>query len=377
MIDIGTTPRTITIRGRLVLEEGVAPGRIELEAGRIASVILEPGGQDGPFVSPGFVDIHVHGWGGHDAMGDDRELEAMARALLARGVTGFLPTAMTSSHRQLVAFADRMRRWQGDASAEGAEPLGFNIEGPCISPVKRGAQNPAHIQAPAAYDEAALVPLLDGLRIMTVAPELPGAIELIERLTASGVVVALGHSNATTDEAAAGYLAGARSTTHLFNAMSGADHHAPGLAVTALTTDSAAVELIADGLHVDPALWPMVLRAKPADRVILVSDAIRLAGAGDGRFSLAGVEVEVRDMACRVVSDGRLAGSVNGLDMAVRNLVHHGIPLPVAVGAATRNPLDLLGIRDRGRLAVGQCADLVVLDDDLRVQGVMRSGRWI
>ncbi len=221
------------------------------------------------------------------------------------------------------------------------------------------------------------MPLLDGLRIMTVAPELPGAIELIERLTASGVVVALGHSNATTDEAAAGYLAGARSTTHLFNAMSGADHHAPGLAVTALTTDSAAVELIADGLHVDPALWPMVLRAKPADRVILVSDAIRLAGAGDGRFSLAGVEVEVRDMACRVVSDGRLAGSVNGLDMAVRNLVHHGIPLPVAVGAATRNPLDLLGIRDRGRLAVGQCADLVVLDDDLRVQGVMRSGRWI
>jgi N-acetylglucosamine-6-phosphate deacetylase len=158
--------------------------------------------------------------------------------------------------------------------------------------------------------------------------------------------------------------------------MSGVDNHKPGLAVSALGDDGAYVELIADGLHVDRTLWPMIVRTKPEHRLILVSDAIALAGMGEGRMRIGDLEVEVRGDACRLVSDGRLAGSVIALDSAVRNLANAGVPLPHAVRAATHSPLDLLGVDDRGRLAPGQRADLVELDDALGVRRVMRSGEW-
>ena len=187
----------------------------------------------------------------------------------------------------------------------------------------------------------------------------------------------MGHSASTVDEARAGYAAGGRSTTHLFNAMSGIDHRAPGLAVAALLDDAAYVELIADGIHVHPALWPLILRLKPADRLLLVSDAITLAGMGDGRATIGGLDVEVVGQRVTLVGTTTLAGSVIALDDAVRNLVASGVGLPAAVAAASRNPLALLGISDRGRLAVGQRADLVELDDDLRVRRVMRAGLWV
>ncbi len=362
--------------GRLVLEDRVMPGRVEVAGDRIRAVAPDDRAAGGPYLCPGFVDVHVHGWGGHDAMDGPGGLDGMARALLRHGVTSFLPTADTASIETLVRFAGDVRRWSPTVAGDRAEPLGFNLEGPFISSERKGAQNEAFIQVPAAVGRARLAPLLDGLKIMTVAPELDGAIDLIRWLAGAGVTVSLGHSNATADEAAAGYEAGARTTTHLFNAMSGVDHHAPGLAVIALTEDAAWVELIADGFHVDSRLWPLIVRAKPADRIVLVSDAVALAGTGDGRATIGGQEVEVRDGRCRLVSDGRLAGSVIALDSAVRNLVERGIPLPVAVGAASRNPADLLGFRDRGRLAAGQLADLVELDGALKVQRVMKRGRW-
>jgi N-acetylglucosamine-6-phosphate deacetylase len=364
--------------GRLVVGDEILPGRIEIDGARIASVTPDEGGAGGPYLCPGFVDVHVHGWGGHDAMGDEAALDGMARALLRRGVTAFLPTAVTSSMETLTAFADRVRSWLPTVSGDAAEPLGFNLEGPFISHARKGAQNPDYIVAPTAIDSLPSVmrPLLDGLRIMTIAPEAPGAVELIRWLAGRGVVVALGHSAASADDARAGYAAGARSTTHLFNAMSGVDNHAPGLAAAALATDEAYVELVADGLHVDRWLWPMIRRTKPADRLLLVSDAISLAGAGEGRTMIGGLEVEVRGEQCRLVSDGRLAGSVIALDSAVRNLAGSGVPLPAAVACASRNPLRLLGIDDRGEIAAGQRADLVELDDGLRVQRVMRAGVW-
>ena len=158
--------------------------------------------------------------------------------------------------------------------------------------------------------------------------------------------------------------------------MSGVHNHEPGLAVAALADDGAYVELVADGHHVDPSVWPLIMRAKRPDRLVLVSDAISMAGAGQGRFSLGGLEVEIRGDECRLVSDGRLAGSVIAIDTSVRNLSLAGLPLPRAVAAATQNPLALLGVTDRGRLAPGQLADLVELDDDLCVGRVMRAGRW-
>jgi N-acetylglucosamine-6-phosphate deacetylase len=191
------------------------------------------------------------------------------------------------------------------------------------------------------------------------------------------VAVSLGHSAAAAAEAWAGYAAGARSTTHLFNAMSGVEHRSPGVAVAALLEDDAYVELIADGIHVHPDVWPLITRLKPPDRLLLVSDALAVAGTPDGRGRIGELEVEVRDGRATLAGTDTLAGSVIALDSAVRNAAAAGIPLPDAVAAASRNPLELLGVTDRGRLAEGQRADLVELDEELAVLRVMRAGSWV
>ena len=366
-----------TVRARLVLDEAVVEERLTIEDGLIAAVDLdgEPG-TDRPYIAPGLVDVHVHGWGGHDAMGDTAALDGMARRLLRRGVTSFLPTAVTAPLGELVAFADRVRTWLPDAPPDGAEPLGFNLEGPFLAAARRGAHDPAHLLVPADAPGPTLEPLIEGLRLVTIAPELPGATDLIGWFHDRHVAVSIGHSAATLEEAQAGYEAGATSTTHLFNAMSGVDHRSPGVAVAALLDDAAYVELIADGIHVHPALWRLITRLKPPDRLLLVSDAVALAGMGDGRGRIGGLEVEVVGARVTLAGTSTLAGSVIALDTAVRNLVASGVPLPAAVAAASRNPLALLGIRDRGRIEVGQRADLVELDADLRVRRVMRAGSW-
>jgi N-acetylglucosamine-6-phosphate deacetylase len=365
------------VRGQLVLDDSIVPGRLQLEAGRIAAIEPDDAESGGPFVVPGFVDVHVHGWGGHSAMGSPADLDGMARALLRHGVTAFLPTAVTAGLDALRGFADRVRGWIPAAPADGAAPLGFNLEGPFISLRRLGAQNADFVAVPASVDREALAPLLPGLRVMTVAPEVAGGLELIAWLAANGVAPSLGHSAATLEEARAGYAAGGRTTTHLFNAMTGIDHHAPGLAVAALTDDAAYVELIADGHHVAPSLWPIITRTKPAGRLILVTDAMSLAGMPDGHTSLGGRDVEVRDGRATIAGTQTLAGSVIALDSALRNLARSGVPLPAASAAASRNPLELLGVTDRGRLAVGQRADLVELDDELRVLRVAREGAWL
>jgi N-acetylglucosamine-6-phosphate deacetylase len=367
-----------TVAGRLVLDDRVARGRLTIEDGRIASVELDrAAGDDGPYIAPGFVDIHVHGWGGHDAMGDTAALDGMARALLRRGVTSFLPTAVTAPIPALLAFADRVRAWIPEAPDDGAQPLGFNLEGPFLAPSRRGAHAAAHLREPAAAARETLEPLVDGLRLLTVAPELPGATDLIGWLHGQGVAVSIGHSAAGAVEAWDGYAAGARSTTHLFNAMTGVDHRSPGVAVAALLDDDAYVELIADGIHVHPGIWPLITRLKPRDRLLLVSDALAVAGTPQGRGRIGDLEIEVRDGRATLAGTDTLAGSVIALDRAVRNAAAAGVPLTDAVAAASRNPLELLGVSDRGRLAEGQRADLVELDEDLAVLRVMRGGKWV
>ena len=348
-----------------------------VEDGLIAEILLtdEPVA-DGRYLAPGFVDVHVHGWGGHDAMGDVAALDGMARRLLRHGVTSFLPTAVTAPLSELVAFAERVRGWLPHSPADGAEPLGFNLEGPFLAAARRGAHGATYLRIPAEAPRPTLEPLVDGLRLMTIAPELPGATDLIRWLRGRGVATSIGHSEATIEEARAGYEAGATSTTHLFNAMSGVDHRSPGVAVAALLDDAAYVELIADTIHVHPALWGLITRLKPVDRLVLVSDAIARAGMGDGRGRIGRLEVEIVGSRVTLVGTSTLAGSVLALDIAIRNVVGGGVPLPAAVAAASRNPLALLGITDRGRIAVGQRADLVELDPELRVRRVMRGGIW-
>jgi N-acetylglucosamine-6-phosphate deacetylase len=370
-----------SVDGRLVLDDRVAVGRLAIKGDRIAAVEVDDDARPSehsrePYVAPGFVDVHVHGWGGHDAMGDRTALDGMARRLLRRGVTAFLPTAVTAPLDDLVAFAGRVREWLPSAPPDGAEPLGFNLEGPFLAHARRGAHDPRHLISPAEAPQASLEAVVDELRLITVAPELSGALELIRWLRRRGVAASIGHSDASADEARAGFAAGAVSTTHLFNAMGGVDHRAPGVAVAALLEDQAFVELIADGIHVHSALWPLILRLKPADRLLLVSDALPLAGVGDGRGWIGGLEVEVVGLRATLAGTDTLAGSVIALDTAVRNLVSSGVSLPMAVAAASRNPLALLGRSDRGRIAVGQRADLVELDEALHVRRVMRGGLW-
>ncbi|MEO5885870.1 MAG: N-acetylglucosamine-6-phosphate deacetylase, partial [Candidatus Limnocylindrales bacterium] len=368
------------VTGHLVLVDSVEDGTITVEDGVIATV--ETGTSSAaadpstPYITPGFVDVHVHGGGGHDAMGGRDDLDGMARTLLRRGVTSFLPKAVSAPLPALSAFVARVREWLLDAPTDGAAALGANLEGPFLAAARRGAHDPAHLIVPADFSAADLEPLVDGLRLITIAPELPGAAEMIGWFVARGVAVSLGHSAATLEEARAGYLAGATGTTHLFNAMSGLAHRSPGLAAAALLDDDVWVELIADGLHVDPGLWPLITRLKPADRLVLVSDAVAVAGTGDGVGRLGGLEVEVRGGRVTLAGTSTLAGSMLSLDEAVRRLVAVGIGLPAAVAAASRNPLALIGVTDRGRLAVGQRADLVELDDDLGVRRVMRAGSW-
>jgi N-acetylglucosamine-6-phosphate deacetylase len=357
-----------SVEGRLVLDDQVVDGRITIEDGLIVGVELDESSAAGagsspagkPVIAPGFVDVHVHGGGGHDAMGGREALDGMARHLLRHGVTSFLPTAVSAPLPRLARFADDVRAWRPAAPIDGAEPLGFDLEGPFLAPARRED----------------LEPLLAGLRLTTIAPELPGAIELIAWLHERGVATSLGHSVATFEEAVAGYAAGATSTTHLFNAMSGVDHHAPGLAVAALDHDAVYVELIADGEHVHPSLWPIITRTKPPDRLMLVSDAISMAGMGDGRAKIGGLEVEVVGQRVTLVGTTTLAGSVLTLDVAVRNMVAAGVPLRAAVAAASANPVTMLGISDRGRIAPGQRADLIEVDPELRVRRVMRAGTW-
>jgi N-acetylglucosamine-6-phosphate deacetylase len=375
-----TSVRT-ELRGRLVLDDRVVAGRIAVEGDRILAVDLDDPGSTAndaalPYLAPGFVDVHVHGWAGHDAMGPLEDLDGMARALLQRGVTSFLPTGFTTPFPILHAFADRVRSWIPAAPADGADPLGFNLEGPFIAPARKGAHNPAFLATPADVPWSEIEPLLEGLRLTTIAPEIPGGMDLIRRIRELGIRVSIGHSAADLATALAGYDAGGTTTTHLFNAMSGVDHHAPGVAVAALGRDDVYVELIADGEHVDRSLWPIITRTKPVDRLLLVSDAIPMAGTGDGRKTIGGLEIEVNGLRVTLVDGGALAGSVIALDDAVRNLVGSGVPLPAASAAASRNPLAMLGITDRGRIAVGQRADLVELDDTLAVRRVMRGGSW-
>jgi N-acetylglucosamine-6-phosphate deacetylase len=360
--------------GRIILRDEVVAGRVRLHDGLISELVPDPDGARGPYLAPGFVDLHVHGWGGHDAMAGADALTGMSRALLRRGVTSFLPTAVTAPLDELRRFAADVRAWRPRAPGDGAEPLGFNLEGPFLAPGRRGAHAAEHLRAPSDVPRAVIEELTHGLRVTTVAPELDGAPDLIRTLAASGVVVSLGHSDATAAQAREGYVAGARSTTHLFNAMSGLAHRDPGLAAVALADHDVAVELIADGHHVDPLLWPIVVRTKPPGGLLLVSDAVPPAGTGDGRALLGALQIEVRGDRATLLGSDTLAGSVIALDSAVRNLVRHGIGLVAAVRAASTNPAELLGLGDRGAIEPGRRADVVELDDDMGLVGVLRGG---
>jgi N-acetylglucosamine-6-phosphate deacetylase len=348
------------------LVDGVlVQGDVELVDGVVGGVALGRAGKG--IAVPGFVDLQVNGFGGVDFSSTDADgYRRAGEALLATGVTAFQPTLITAPEEDLVAALAEI-----PTGATGPRVLGAHLEGPFISPHALGA-HPASAQRDP--DRALLERLLAAGPVahVTLAPELPGALELIDVLCERGIVVALGHSNATAAEAHAGFDRGARTVTHLFNAMRPFGHRDPGLAGVALAREDVVVQLILDGHHVADEVAQIVWRAA-GGRLALVTDAIEAAGIGDGRYRLGSVEVVVKDGAVRR-PDGVLAGSVVTMLESVRNLHALGAPLAQAVAAASTVPARVTG-RELGRLAPGGPADLLILDDRLELRGVFVGGK--
>jgi N-acetylglucosamine-6-phosphate deacetylase len=348
-----------------IVDGALVQGDVEIVGGLIAAVGLAGSGS-GTAV-PGFVDLQVNGFGGVDFASADRASYRRAgEALLETGVTAFQPTFITAPEDELVAALAEV-----PDEPIGPRILGVHLEGPFLSPARLGAHPRSAQRDP---DPALLERLLAAgpVGYVTLAPELAGALELVDALRARGVVVSFGHSDATAEEAHRAFDRGVATVTHLFNAMRPFTHRDPGIIGAALTRDDVVVQVIVDGVHLADETVRLAWRAARG-RLALVTDAIAAAGVGDGSFRLSDVEVEVRDGVARR-ADGVLAGSVVTMPEAVRNLHALGASLVDAVAAATSVPAGVVGA-PVGVLSVGGTADLVVLDDRLEVKTVVVGGR--
>lgn len=319
-------------------------------------------------MAPGYVDLHIHGSAGYDVMDDAAEALPAIEQLLARhGVTSYFPTTVTAPMDTILHALERLasaieKRESTNPEAKGrARPLGIHLEGPFISHARRGVHPPENLLAPTlALFERFWQAARGRIRMMTIAPELEGSPEVIAEAARRGVSVSLGHSDADFAAAECGIVAGARHATHTFNAMRPLDHRSPGILGAVLTDRRVSADIIADGVHLDPAVVKLFAGAKGPEQTVLITDAISATGMPDGRYRLGSFEVDVCDGKC--MADGKLAGSVLTLDRAVRNLARFAEwDLPRAVTAASRNPARVARIANKGVLAAGADADFVVL----------------
>jgi N-acetylglucosamine-6-phosphate deacetylase len=328
---------------------------------------------------PGFVDVHIHGAGGHDVMeGSEEAMAAVARTVARHGTTSFVATTVTASPEDTCRSVEGIAHFiaiQHETDEPRAEVLGIHYEGPFISPARRGVHPKEWIQLPSAsLLEKFLHAASGNARILTIAPELLGAAPCIDAARKAGVVVAMGHTDATYEQARAGMARGAHHAVHVYNAMRPFSHRDSGVIGAVLTSPEVTAELIADGIHVEEAAMRILLQAKGAGRVILVSDGVSATGMPDGTYKLGKFEVTVSGGVCRN-AEGNLAGSTLTLDRALRNIVALGIPISDAVRMLTVNPATLLGIEfKKGALRVGADADILLLDESLRVTNVWARG---
>lgn len=367
--------------GRVITPARVlAPGWLLVEGDRVADVQQGPPPRDADVdlasytLVPGYVDSHVHGGGGAAFDGGDPEAAAtVARTHLGLGTTTMTASLVTDTPAALARSLRALSPLVDDAVLAG-----LHLEGPWLSPRHAGAHQPDLLIEPSPSDVDGLVEAADGhLRMVTLAPELPGGLDAVRRLTSAGVVAAVGHTDATYDQARAALDAGASVGTHLFNAMRGIHHREPGPVTALLEDPDAFVELIADGVHVHPAVLRLAGTRKPK-RAVLVTDAMAAAGVGDGDYDLGPMQVEVRDGVARLAGQGAIAGSTLTMATAVRFAVHvAGLPIEDVIHAATAAPAAMLGIEGVGSLLPGFRADVVALDEDLEVRRVMRAGAWV
>lgn len=354
-------------------------GGFSVENGRFAHVLEDVPGPaedlDGALVIPGLVDIHVHGCAGADfSDGDYEGLVRMARHLARRGVTSFAPASMTLPYDALDKAFHAAARLRREGLADGARLMGIQMEGPFLSREKRGSQNPAYLRLPDWDRFLRLYDAAEGLlRIVDVAPELPGAVEFTRRASEK-CRVSVAHTAAGYDQAAAVFDAGATHLTHLFNAMSGIHHRHPGPIGAASERENVTAELICDGIHVHPSAVRMAFRLFPG-RICLISDALRCCGMADGSYSLGGQEILLSGGVARLTG-GAIAGSAADLYQCMRRAVSFGIPREQAVWAATALPARVIGREsETGAIADGRAADFVICGGELEPEAVYLGGK--
>lgn len=354
-------------------------GGFSVENGRFAHVLEDVPGPaedlDGALVIPGLVDIHVHGCAGADfSDGDYAGLVRMARHLARRGVTSFAPASMTLPYDALDKAFHAAARLRREGLADGARLMGIQMEGPFLSREKRGSQNPAYLRLPDWDRFLRLYDAAEGLlRIVDVAPELPGAVEFTRRASEK-CRVSVAHTAAGYDQAAAVFDAGATHLTHLFNAMSGIHHRHPGPIGAASERENVTAELICDGIHVYPSAVRMAFRLFPG-RICLISDALRCCGMADGSYSLGGQEILLSGGVARLTG-GAIAGSAADLYQCMRRAVSFGIPREQAVWAATALPARVIGREsETGAIADGRAADFVICGGELEPEAVYLGGK--
>jgi len=370
------------VTGRLLVDGNLVRGAVVVDGGRIVDVRIGGPAEVGPLpsprldaeiVSPGLVDLQVNGAFGLEVGGDPAALRALAARLPSTGVTTFLPAAVSARVADYRAVAAAFVAARG---AAGARMPGLHLEGPLLAPARAGAHRGDAIAVAAATLDDVLDELLAArvLRLVTLAPERPGALALIARLREAGAIVSIGHTDATFEQAVAGIDAGATLATHLYNAMSPLHHRAPGAVGAVLADDRITAMVIADGIHAHPVALNVALRAKGPERVALVTDAMSAAGAPPGRYALAGAEVISDGQAARL-ADGTLAGSTLTLDRAVRMMAGlGGARLEDALAMASTVPAGAIGLEGVGRIAVGQSADLALWSSAMEVTAAIVGG---
>lgn len=372
------------VNGRILLPTGEVLGQALLFDSQIVGVVSEEEARTraqeiidakGQYVSPGFVDVHIHGYLGYDTSDANPEgVKAMAKGLMENGVTSFLPTTMTVEWDTLETVFGQLRTLMIESSArdfEGAEILGCHAEGPFINPAKKGAQKGECILAP---DAEKVLPYADVIRMITLAPEMEGAEKMIRTLKEkTGIVLSMGHTQATYDQAMAAVALGVSHATHTFNAMTGLMHREPGTVGAALTADIYA-ELIADTFHVHKGLFPLMVSLK-GDHLVLITDCTRAGGMPDGEYSLGGQPIFVKGITCRL-ADGTIAGSVLRMNNAVRNLKENAnLSMAQAVLPASLNAAESIGLGHcKGSLTPGKDADVILMDENCKVSRVFIRG---
>ncbi len=371
------------VNGIILTPKGPVTGHSLVFDDRVRGIV--PGGAPegsqaydakGLFVSPGLIDLHIHGYLGEDASDASQAgLRAMAAGLVENGVTAFLPTTMTLSWAEIERAFDTARQLRPltrRPDFPGSEILGVHAEGPFINPKRKGAQSADHILPP---DAEKMLGHQDIVKILTMAPEMPGGLDFIREITTkSDIVVSIGHTDASFEEAMAAIQAGASHITHTFNAMTGLHHRNPGVVGAALTS-GAMCELIADTFHVHPGLYALLFAAK-GEKLVLVTDCTRAGGLGDGDYTLGGQPIRVRGVESRL-EDGTIAGSVLKLNHAVRNFSQHtGLSLPEAIPYASLHAARAIGMADgKGSLEAGKDADIALFDDQMNTHACFVRGQ--